>query len=328
MGGSGAVNSPPPSGSSSGGSSSGGGKPSGSDAGAPKSSADAGGGTNPKSDSGTTMVTPHMGDTCLQQATGDYSQAGPYQVAMQANVDLASVLPSGTATPTTYTIFYPQPFETNCPHPVVAWGNGTGVTGSQTYAFYNNNAASYGIVVIASDNSNVGSGQYHKAGIDYMMAQNADSSSMFYQKLSTRVGTSGHSQGGIGATAATTLIGPNCQAEVCVAGAGSPQKGTAFICLTGTADMAEQGCTATFQAAGPQAFLADWDGGDHVTTETAGGYFQMQAGTIQMMRLYAAWFRCFLADDQKACKMFEGGAPSNCGICQDPGWAILKSTGL
>jgi hypothetical protein len=249
---------------------------------------------------------------------------------MQTSVDLATQLGSNAndAGPTTYTIFYPQPFEANCPSPVVAWGNGTSVTGSQTYGFFNQNAASYGIVVIASDNPDVGSGYYHKAGIDYMMAQNSDPSSMFYQKLSTRVGTSGHSQGGIGATQGTNLIGANCQAEVCVAGGGQALKSTAFICLTGTADLAEQGCTGAFTAAGPQAFLADWDGGDHTTTETIAGYIQMQAGTIQMMRLYAAWFRCYLADDQVACKMFQGGAPGNCGICQDPGWAKLQSRGL
>ena len=112
----------------------------------------------------------------------------------------------------------------SCPHPVVAWGNGTG--GDQitsTYAVLsNNNAASWGIVVIASDNSNVGSGSYHKAAIDYMARQNADSSSIFYQKLSTRVGTSGHSQGGIGATQGANLIGSSCEAEVCVAGGGVP----------------------------------------------------------------------------------------------------------
>jgi hypothetical protein len=202
------------------------------------------------------------------------------------------------------------------------------VTGYQTYQFYNQNAASWGIVVIASDNSNVGSGQYHKVAIDYMSKQNADSTSPFYQKLSTRVGVSGHSQGGIGATAATNLIGASCEAEVCVAGAGSPQKSTKFICLTGSADQAEQGCTSTYTNAGPQAFLADWDGGDHVTTETVAGYIQMQPGSIQMMRLYAAWFRCFLADDQVACKLFQGGAPNNCGICKDPGWHALASRGL
>jgi hypothetical protein len=275
--------------------------------------------------------TPHMGNTCLKPGSGDYSKAGPYQVSMKTGVDLGSYsseLPPGDAGPTTYTIFYPQPFETNCLHPVVAWGNGTTVTGYQVYQFYNQNAASWGMVVIASDNSNVGSGVYHKAAIDYMAKQNTDSSSIFYQKLSTRVGTSGHSQGGIGATVGAGLIGSNCEAEVCIAGGGAVQKTNAFICLTGSADIAEASCTATYQAAPGQAFLADWDGGDHFTTETVAGYIAGQPGTIQLMRLYAAWFRCFLADDQVACKLFEGGAPSNCGICKDPGWHVLASKGL
>jgi hypothetical protein len=279
----------------------------------------------------TMTATAGTGQLCLKPATDDYTggdqNKGPYQVAMQANVDLSSYL-NGAASPTTYTIFYPQPFETNCLHPVVAWGNGTGVTGSQTYGYYNQNAAGYGIVVIASDNSNVGSGQYHKAGIDYMMAQNMDSSSMFYQKLSTRVGTAGHSQGAIGATQATSLIGPNCQAEVSVAGGGAAQKNTAFLCLTGTMDQLESSCTMSYQISGPPSFLADWDGGDHVTTETIAGYIAGDPGSMQMKRFLAAWFRCFLADDPKACGMFQGGAPGSCGVCKDPGWAKLESTGL
>lgn len=274
------------------------------------------------------MPTPHMGNTCLKAGSGDYSKAGPYTVMTKSMVDLGSIEGLPDAGPTTYTIFYPQPFETSCLHPVVAWGNGTGVTGSSVYQFFNQNGASWGLVVIASDNSNVGSGAYHKAAIDYMMKQNADSQSIFYKHLSTRVGTSGHSQGGIGATQGANLIGSSCEAEVCVAGGGVPAKTNAFICLTGSADLAEQGCTSAYNAASGQAFLADWDGGDHTTTETVAGYIAGQPGTIQMMRLYAAWFRCFLADDQVACKLFEGGAPSNCGICKDPGWHILQSKNL
>ena len=251
-----------------------------------------------------------MGNTCLKAGSGDYSKAGPYTVMTQSNVDLGSIEDLPDAGPTTYTIFYPQPFETSCLHPVVAWGNGTGVTGSSVYQFFNSNGASWGLVVIASDNSNVGSGVYHKAAIDYMAKQNADPKSIFYKHLSTRVGTSGHSQGGIGATAGADLIGSSCEAEVCVAGGGLPAKTNAFICLTGSADLAEQGCTSAYTSAPGQAFLADWDGGDHTTTETVAGYIAGQPGTIQMMRLYAAWFRCFLADDQVACKLFEGGAPS------------------
>jgi hypothetical protein len=272
--------------------------------------------------------TPHMGNTCLKAGSGDYSKAGPYTVALKTNVDLSSYLGSGASSPTTYTIFYPQPFEPNCPSPVVAWGNGTGVTGHAVYAFFNNQAASYGIVVIASDNPDTGSGEFHKAGIAYMMAQNADSTSDFYKKLNTRVGVSGHSQGAIGATLATNLIGANCEAEVCVAGGGSPLKTSAFLCLTGTKDILESACKSTFPIAGPPSFLADWDGGDHVTTETLAGYIVGNEGSIQMMNLYAAWFRCFLADDQVACKMFEGGAPGNCGMCKAPGWALLESRGL
>ena len=331
---------------SSSGSSSGGGTPTrGGDAGVPKGVADASGGS-PKTDGGTTMIPPRMGrGTCLQAGSGDYSQKGPYTVT-KSSVDLASYL-SGQATPTTYSLFTPSPLDPNCPAPVVVWGNGTGVTGSSTmtpagactgttpldclsgtYDFFNVFAASWGIVVIASDNSNVGSGAYHKAGADYMTDQNKDSSSPFYQKLSGRIGVSGHSQGGIGATAATSLIGPSCQAEVCVAGGGSPQKSTAFLCLTGTMDQAESACKSTYGIAGPPAFLADWDGGTHTGTETLGGYTSGDKGTYAMMKLYAAWFRCFLADDQVACKLFQGGAPSNCGMCSDPGWADLESTGL
>ncbi|HTB78424.1 MAG TPA: hypothetical protein VK762_34500 [Polyangiaceae bacterium] len=290
--------------------------------------------------------TPHMGDTCLKAGSADFSQKGPYTVT-KTSVDLGSTGELPDAGPTTYAIFTPSPLEADCPHPVVAWGNGTGVTGSSTntpagactgtttldclsgtYDFYNVFAASYGIVVIASDNSNVGSGLYHKVAIDYMAKQNADPSSPFYKKLSTRVGTSGHSQGGIGATAGADLIGPNCQAEVCIAGGGSVQKTNAFICLTGSADQAEAACTATYQGAPGPAFLADWDGGDHFTTETLAGYVAGQEGTHQLMHLYAAWFRCFLADDQTACKLFQGGTPSGCGICKDPGWHVLASKNL
>lgn len=199
---------------------------------------------------------------------------------------------------------------------------------SGTYDFFNVYAASYGIVVIASDNSNVASGLYHKAAIDYMMKQNADPSSPYYKKLSTRVGVSGRSQGGIGATFGASLIGANGEAEVCVAGGGTVEKTNAFLCLTSTQDQAEPACKATFGAAPGRAFLADWDGGDHVTTETLAGYVAGQEGTRQFMHLYAAWFRCFLADDQTACKLFKGGTPSGCGICKDPGWAILQSRNM
>src|SRR5690349_14665683 len=90
------------------------------------------------------------GTTCLR-GSGDYTTAGPYTVAT-TTVDLASSPElAGASSPTTYTIFYPTAMDDGC-HPIIAWGNGTGVNGAPVYAFYQNNAASWGMVVIASDN--------------------------------------------------------------------------------------------------------------------------------------------------------------------------------
>jgi hypothetical protein len=306
--------------SSSGGASSGassGGAGSGGSSGASGSS----GGSASGSSSGATA---HGAGTCLQGGSGDYSKAGPYAVTTKS-VDLASYL-SGAATPTTFTIYYPTTLEANCPHPIIAWGNGTGVTGSNVYAFYNNNAASWGMVVAASDNSNVGSGAYNKAGIDYLLAQNKDSTSPFYGKLSTRAGMAGHSQGAMGATAATSH--PNCQAEVQVEGGGNPKAGIAFLALSGTADtvVTTGPPTSSYGVATGPSMLAIYTGADHTTTPTLGGYVQGNPGTIQFMRFYTAWFRCFLGDDATACAMFKGGA--SCGVCKDPNWTTMQTKNM
>jgi len=138
------------------------------------------------------------GKLCLQPGNGNYTSPGPYQVG-KMNIDLGMI--EATQHTGKYTIYYPMPLETNCLHPIVAWGNGTGVTDSDfTYDFLNSNAASWGMVVAASSEDNTGSGNFHKAGIDYLLEQNMDPMSMFYNKLSTRAGVSGHSQGGFGAS--------------------------------------------------------------------------------------------------------------------------------
>jgi hypothetical protein len=224
-----------------------------------------------------------------------------------------------------FTVFYPDPLDSNCPHPIVAWGNGTFVTGAEVYGFYQEHAASWGIVVVASHNSNVGDGSFQRAGIDYLLAENRNSSSMFYQKLSARAGTSGHSQGGAGADRAASH--PNVEAVVNVQGSfGSPPRDVAFLCLTGTADISPTGCPAAARAASSPAMSASWRGGDHISTATLLGYSLGDPGTAQYMRLYSAWFRCFLADDGNACTMFRGG--SSCPVCRESGWAEIFSNNL
>ena len=267
---------------------------------------------------------------CLQAGSGDYSKTGPYAVSMKS-VDLATT-GEVDAGPTTATIFYPTNLEANCPHPIAAWGNGTGVTGSTVYGFFNSNVASWGIVVIAADNSNVASQPYLQAGIDYLLAQNKDSTSVFYGKLGTKAGVAGHSQGGFAATEATQQA--NVVSEVCVEGGGVPKQGVATLCLTGNQSTSVNAINSvnadviqmTYPGTTGPGFLADWDGGDHVTTPTEEGWIMQNPGTIQFVRLMTAWYRCYLANDNTACALFKGG--SNCGICKDPGWAQLESKNL
>jgi hypothetical protein len=273
------------------------------------------------------------GKNCLKPGTGDYMNPGPYKVATK-DVDLGMIAMGQHSGK--FTIYYPDPLEAACLHPIVGWGNGTGVTDSNfTYNFLNSAAASWGMVVAASGEDNTGSGLFHKAGIDYLLKQNEDMTSPFFHKLSTRAGVGGHSQGGLGAGAAASH--PNVVAAVVE---GMTFVGTMKVpglTMTGTNDIVMNAETTVTAATGPD-FVAVWQGGNHVGTETVLGYLGLdttsndatgsQKGSIQFQRLYSAWFRCFLADDDVACKLFSGGTPSGCGICKDPGWAKLASKNM
>jgi hypothetical protein len=285
-------------------------------AGAPATQGNAG------SSAPSTPPTAHGDKTCLQAGNGNYGEPGPYQVTMM-EVDLGMIESSQHTGK--FTIYYPNPLEQSCLHPIVAWGNGTGVQGQGVYAFLNSNAASWGMVVAESEEDNTGSGAFHKAGLDYLLKQNEDAGSPFYHKLSTRAGVSGHSQGGFGASMASSH--PNVEAVVVEGATYVSTAKVSGIILTGTQDIVMNAETLVTGAAGPM-FVAVWEGGDHVTTETLGGYVARDAGSLQFQRLYAAWFRCFLADDATACAMFYGGTPSGCGICKDPGWHVLASKNM
>jgi hypothetical protein len=264
---------------------------------------------------------PHDTKTCLQAGSGDYTM-GPYKVATM-EVDLGMIEASQHTGK--FTIYYPNPLEKSCLHPIVAWGNGTGVQGTGVYAFLNNNAASWGVVVAEAEEDNTGSGAFHKAGIDYLLKQNADPSSMFYQKLSTRAGVSGHSQGGFGASSGASH--PNVETVAIEGATDVATDKFSVLILTGTKDIVMNAEALVTNAKGPM-FVADWEGGDHTSTETVSGFLSGDKGSTQFSRLYAAWFRCQLADDPVACKMFAGGAPANCGICKDMGWHALASNNL
>jgi hypothetical protein len=264
---------------------------------------DAGGSSGSSGTAGTDGGGEPPGKNCLK-GTGNYVMNGPYTVASKT-VTIGS---KGQ-----FTIYYPNPLEAACPHPIVAWGNGTTITGGTAYDHFLKHAGSWGIVSIASHNSNVGDGTFHRAAIDYLLEQNKSSGSEFFGKLSTKAGVTGHSQGGAGGDRASNHA--NVKANVNVQGSfGTPPPGTAaFLCLTGTEDIQPTGCPRAVMAATVPALSASWAGADHVSTTLLEG-----EGIEQYKRLFSAWFRCFLADDDVACALFKGAA--DCPVCKESGW--------
>jgi predicted dienelactone hydrolase len=85
-----------------------------------------------------------------------------------------------------FTFFVPDPPDQA---PIVTWGNGT-FTRPNTYAALLDDIASHGFLVAAANDSNVGTGQPQKDGIQRAM--------QLFANLTARVCTIGHSQGGSG----------------------------------------------------------------------------------------------------------------------------------
>ena len=246
---------------------------------------------------------------CLQ-GTGDFSEDGPYTVETRT----VTIGTSGE-----FTLYVPTPLEAACPHPMVAWGNGTTVPGGTAYRHFNERMASWGIVAIASHDDGqpqgeprIGDGTFHMAAIDYLIAENANASSELFGKLSGRAGVSGHSQGGAGGDRAS--MHPAVEANGNVQGSfGAAPAGVAFLCLTGTEDIATEGCLTAVESTSSPAMYASYDGMSHTATLSPSS-----AGSQQYARLLTGWFRCFLADDSAACEMFAGG--DACPLCQESGW--------
>lgn len=252
---------------------------------------------------------PKSAGHCLR-GQGDFGSDGPYSVATE-DVQLDGL--------GSYTLFYPSELEEACPHPIVAWGNGSTVSGSAAYAHFQKRAASWGIVVIASHNAQPASGAYLKGGLDYLLAENANAESKFHHKLSGRAGVAGHSQGGLAAN--NTSGHPNVEAIVCIQGGGIPAGDAAFLCQTGVNDPIRGPCTDSYRAAGGPAFLADHATADHLTPIASFGA-DSDAGK-QYVRLYAAWLRCWLDDDPSACALFKGS--KDAPVCGDSNWATCES---
>lgn len=138
----------------------------------------------------------------VRPATAASTIETTYEAPGPSNVSTANVTDSQGGT---YVLYYPTNLGAGgTDHAILTWGNGTFQPQSE-YSGVLNHLASWGFVVVASNSGLTGTGTEMLAGVNYLISENSDPSSVFYQKLdTTKVGALGHSQGAGGALNATT----------------------------------------------------------------------------------------------------------------------------
>lgn len=105
----------------------------------------------------------------------------------------------------TYSVWYPKELESGTKtYPLVLMVNGTGAKASASSAGFRH-LASWGFIVVGNEDENTRTGASAATTLDYMLALNEDSQSVFYGHIDTEnIGIAGHSQGGVGAINAVT----------------------------------------------------------------------------------------------------------------------------
>lgn len=240
-------------------------------------------------------TTPGGGDPSQQ-----YAQNGPSSVTSQ----------SGGLSCTIY-----RPINLTSGHPVILWGNGTGASPS-TYASGLRHWASYGFVVAAANTSNAGTGS------DILGCLNWLTSSSLRGALNlSRVGVSGHSQGGGGSIMAgrDSRITTTAPMQPYILGLGhqtssqSQQRGPMLL-LSGSSDSLA-GPTLNqapvFSRANVPVFWATRNGASHF--EPVGDFGDF-AG------ISTAWFLWQLRGDSTAGELFTGP----CRMCNASGWSVQR----
>jgi pimeloyl-ACP methyl ester carboxylesterase len=214
-----------------------------------------------------------------------------------------------------YTLFRPAKLEEGRTYPVLTWGNGT-CSHPLLFSELIEHVASHGFIVIATNSRQTAGGVEMLHGVDFVLSENENSSSVLYGKIDeAMVGAFGHSQG----SGATLSAGadPRIVVTVPIQGASAAGvralRGPTFL-IAGERDtlVAPAGVETSFNAATVPAVYGLSMGQDHLMPGVAPG---------PILDAVTAWFRLHLAGDAEARELFYGNA---CKLCSDPRWKLQR----
>ena len=252
----------------------------------------------------------------------DPSVTGPFATTTENNVGPAAGQGADGGAPVAFTLYRPTDLaQGGLCHPVITWGNGTGTT-PNIYRILLTHLASHGFVVIASNSPNVAQGTPAPmvAGVTWVIEQNADPTSVMYQRIdTTHVGATGHSQGGF----ATTTAGADSHiltiAPIAGATATRNLHGPALL-LCGGMDTTVP-CSTVMNAftgiTNQPVMLADQLAATH------GGWVSFRAGTLNPYEVaVTAWMRVQLMGDTSLRSTFYG---PTCTLCTNTAvWQVMQ----
>ncbi len=231
-----------------------------------------------------------------------------------------------------FVAYYPAQLEDSGDQwPAVVFVNGTGVYAAKYPALFRH-LASWGFIVLGNEDPGTFSGDSTDATLAWLLEQNGDPDSVFYQKVdAAHMGLSGHSQGGVGVFNAISEQ-PNGGLYTCAVSLSPTQEDLAAalnipydpsktviptLVLAGTSNdvITPEGMEKLYgKLGGPKAMVLRTDT-DHGSMLYSGdGYV-------------TAWLMYWLRGDEEAGKAFWGEAPELAGNPNWRGVQISRSAG-
>lgn len=219
------------------------------------------------------------------------------------------LLDTGNLDFSVYTVYRPAQFKEGEKYGVITWGNGT-CAKPEGYGALLRYVASHGFIVVAPNSRWVGSGASMRKGLDFILAANDDAMSPFYQKVdATKVGAMGHSQGGMGTTAAAS----DARIKAVIIWNAGRSSSKPFLAVSGDTDIT--GATPTNMRSSVQsasakgAFLYY-----HMVPDTgsASGHLTLMTQPERVAPATAAWWKFILSGDAESKTYFVG---TDCKLC-------------